>query len=451
MKPALLYFAALFGVGFLLGVVRELWLARHFGGRAAELAEIPVMIGWALFAAHFIVRRQLRERSAAARLGMGVGALFLVLAAELFLVLPLRGLTPAEYFATVDAVSGAAYYGALAIVAVLPVFVGPPLAGARRLEALCVAAVLVVPLAFLYACFLRDLRAAEARLSGVSEIAQTACGPIEYAAVGEGPPLLLVHGAGGGYDQALDVAGELVGAGYRIVAPSRFGYLRTPLPADASPQAQADAHACLLDALGLERAAVVGFSAGAPSSMQFALRHPQRTQALVLVVPLAYAPGAAEPLPAFKRFMLERTVRSNLLYWAAMTLAPDLVSGTILGTPPPVVRRAAAFDRQRVETTMRHILPIGRRAAGLENEARIAASLARYELERLKAPTLVISVQDDRYGTFGPAMYTAAHIPGARFVGYRSGGHLLVGHRADVERELAAFLGGMPVLGLGAR
>ena len=75
-----------------------------------------------------------------------------------------------------------------------------------------------------------------------------------------------------------------------MIAVSRFGYLRTPLPEDASAAAQADAHACLLDALNIKRAAVLGTSAGGPSSLQFALRHPGRTAALVLLVPAAYAP-----------------------------------------------------------------------------------------------------------------------------------------------------------------
>ena len=66
------------------------------------------------------------------------------------------------------------------------------------------------------------------------------------------------------------------------------------LPADASPEAQADAHACLLDALGIPNAAVVGVSAGGPSAMQFAIRHPQRTAALVLLVPLSWRPGLQE-------------------------------------------------------------------------------------------------------------------------------------------------------------
>jgi len=54
---------------------------------------------------------------------------------------------------------------------------------------------------------------------------------------------------------------------------------------DASPAAQADAHACLLDALNIIKVAVVGVSAGAPSSMQFALRYPERISSLVLIVP----------------------------------------------------------------------------------------------------------------------------------------------------------------------
>jgi pimeloyl-ACP methyl ester carboxylesterase len=455
MKPILragvLYFAALFGAGFLLGVLRELWLREHFGSRAAELAEVPVMLGWALLASRFIVRREPQGGSAAMRFAMGFVAVLLILAAELALVLPLRGLAIADYLASVDPVSGAAYYGALAIIAVLPVFAGPLPAKRRRFVALCVASVLAVPLLFLWGCFARDLDAATTRLSVGSQVVQTACGPIEYASTGKGSALLLVHGAGGGFDQALDLARQFVGAGYRVVAPSRFGYLRTPLPADASPPAQADAHACLLDALKIERAVVIGVSAGAPSSLQFALRHANRTEALALLVPLAYAPREVRPIPAFKRFMLERAVQSDLLYWTAMTLAPEAVTDTILGTPPQLVSRAAPADRAQVDTMMRHILPISRRAQGLQNEARIAASLPRYELEQIVAPTLIISAQDDRYDTFIAAQYTAERIRGARFVGYRTGGHLLIGHSAEIEDELSAFLDGIPPIGLGAR
>jgi pimeloyl-ACP methyl ester carboxylesterase len=47
-----------------------------------------------------------------------------------------------------------------------------------------------------------------------------------------------------------------------VIAPSRFGYLGSSLPAGATPADQADAYAVLLDALGIERTAVVGCSTG---------------------------------------------------------------------------------------------------------------------------------------------------------------------------------------------
>ena len=135
-------------------------------------------------------------------------------------------------------------------------------------------------LALAYASYQRDIRQARERVSTGSRMAHTPCGPIEYALAGDGPAVLVVHGAGGGFDQGLDFVEPLVSSGFRVIRMSRFGYLRTPLPADASAAAQADAHACLLDALGIERAAIMGASAGAPSSLQFALRHPARCSAL---------------------------------------------------------------------------------------------------------------------------------------------------------------------------
>ena len=103
-----------------------------------------------------------------------------------------------------------------------------------------------------------DIQEARHRVSHGSLIAQTTCGPLEYAVAGNGPPVLVVHGAGGGFDQGLEFGTPLIQKGFRIIAMSRFGYLRTPLPENASAEAQADAHACLLDALGIERVAVVG-------------------------------------------------------------------------------------------------------------------------------------------------------------------------------------------------
>ena len=89
-------------------------------------------------------------------------------------------------------------------------------------------------------------------------IVTTPCVPIEVQQAGDGIPLLVIHGSGGGHDQGMAWARPLSQQGVRGIAMSRFGYLRTPRPADASPEAQADTHICLLDALGIDKAAVMG-------------------------------------------------------------------------------------------------------------------------------------------------------------------------------------------------
>ena len=298
--------------------------------------------------------------------------------------------------------------------------------------------------AFSYMRYRPIIERERARVSVDSRMASTRCGPIEYAEAGAGPPVLVVHGAGGGFDQALDLGGGLARAGFRVIAPSRFGYLRTPLPADASAAAQADAHACLLDALGIRRAAIMGVSAGGPSALQFALRFPERTAALLLLVPAVYAPrpeGAA-PERASPAMMLlfDTALRSDFLFWAAGKLAPRVFTRAILGTPPALVETASPEERARVETVLEHILPVSRRRAGLVNDANVVSSLARYDLEAITAPTLTISAADDQYHTLDGAQYTADHVPHGHFIGYPTGGHMLVGHDAATAAAITIFL-----------
>lgn len=123
VKAGLLYFALVFGAGFVLGALRVLLLVPRVGSRAAEIVETPVMIAISWFAAAWVVRRIAVPSAARPRLGMGLVALALMLVAEFSLVLPLRGLTLEEYFASRDLVSGAAYYSALILLALMPLFV----------------------------------------------------------------------------------------------------------------------------------------------------------------------------------------------------------------------------------------------------------------------------------------------------------------------------------------
>lgn len=175
-------------------------------------------------------------------------------------------------------------------------------------------ALLLVVLALaivVYAAYRSDIRAARDRVLAGSSILQTKCGPIEYATLGEGRPVLVLHGTSGGWDQGITSARGLLGHGFQIIAPSRFGYLRTPFPADPSPQAEADTWACLLDALGIQRLPIITFSAGAAPTIQMALRHPDRVSAIVLIVPGAGG-LTAEPAAAPPRFRVRGAVPVRL-------------------------------------------------------------------------------------------------------------------------------------------
>lgn len=313
-----------------------------------------------------------------------------------------------------------------------------------RIALIAVAALVVVLGVSVYLSYQRDIQLAYARLATGSQLVETPCGTIEYALAGVGPPVLIVHGSGGGYDQGLEFGQMLVRRGFRIITVSRFGYLRSELPADASAVAQADAYACLFDALKMRRAAVTAASGGSPSAMQFALRHPGRISALVLLVPVAYAPRPmSEPprkLSAVSAFLIETTLQSDFLFWAAMKISQPVAIRTLLATPPAVVESADADEQARIAKILEHILPVNPRRFGLLNDAEVIALLPRYDLERIAAPTLIVGIEDDLLGLIDAARYTAKHIPRARLISYPSGGHMWVGHQKELSSEIAAFL-----------
>jgi 2-hydroxy-6-oxonona-2,4-dienedioate hydrolase len=288
----------------------------------------------------------------------------------------------------------------------------------------------------LLGAYRRDITEHRERVRGGGRIAQTRLGPVEYAVAGSGPPALVIHGAGGGYDQGL-LLGQNI-PGFQVIAPSRFGYLGTPTPQDISPAAQADAHAALLDTLGIERAVVAGISAGAPSAVQMALRHPERVRALILIVPRGYAPGQPVEAPATHAGMM-RVVMSgaDFAYWAAMRIARNKVV-QFVGVPPEVEACATPVERERVDEVISSILPLSMRIEGLRNDS--AITLGPLPLERIQAPTLIVSARDDLFRTLPAAEHLAERIPGARLVVLDTGGHLCVGRQGEVNGAITDLL-----------
>lgn len=296
------------------------------------------------------------------------------------------------------------------------------------------------------ASFAAALRAAEDRVSSGSQVIDTSFGRLEYAEAGTGRPVLMIHGTGGGFDQGLDFCRPLIGADYRIIAPSRFGYLQSDFPDDPSSERQADALAELLDHLGIDRLPVAGGSAGALPALAFALRHPDRCSALVAIVPASYVPGRpATPGPSgFAGTAMTAMLRSDFLFWLSLSTVPDMMIGTMLATDPALLATAGPAEQQRVRRILTGILPISRRTRGLVNDARLASNPAPMDVARIAAPTLAISLEDDRFGTCDAARHLATEVKGAKLVTYPTGGHVWVGHDAELFGEVDRFLETVP-------
>jgi len=292
--------------------------------------------------------------------------------------------------------------------------------------------------------FQTDIEQARARVAHGSTVVATPCGPIEYQKVGGGVPLLAIHGSGGGYDQGMAFAAPLAHRSIRLIAMSRFGYLRTPMPVDASAEAQADAHVCLLDALGIQQAGVLGGSAGAPSPLQMAIRHRDRVSALILGAPLAYKPptlaNSAQPTAPWVENAMMAVIGSDSLFWSAMHLSRGEMINAVLATPPALLATASGSEQARINAMLDNILPVSARAVGLRCDSAVGRALRPSRLELVLAPTLIIAARDDRYGAYASAEYTASQIAGAKFIGFDTGGHTWVGHNDEVMSAIAELL-----------
>ncbi len=291
-----------------------------------------------------------------------------------------------------------------------------------------------------YFAYSRDMQSIGERLSTGSQLMQTRHGPVEFAAWGSGPAVLALHGAGGGYDQGRLLAEAFGGDGFRWVSPSRFGYLRSALPAEASTAAQADAFAGLLDRLGIDRVAILAMSGGVPPALQFALRHPERTSALVLLSSAPYTPftAAQQELPV-PIWLYQALFGSDFPYWVLQNLARPALE-TIFDVRPELRAVMTPEEQAFVAGLVDAFAPVTRRTGGLANEGAAIDPRARYPLVEIRSPTLVVHARDDGINPFAFGEHTAQGIPGAEFMPLASGGHLLLGYRAEIQSRVRAFL-----------
>jgi pimeloyl-ACP methyl ester carboxylesterase len=281
------------------------------------------------------------------------------------------------------------------------------------------------------------------KLVATSQVVTTAKGPVEYARIGEGPDVLCIHGGPGGYDQGILLFEWLAEAGFSIIAPSRPGYLGTPLSSGKSPAAQADLYAALLDKLGIDKVALIFGSAGGASGYEFAIRHPNRVSALVAadaVVSQYLMPANAGPVAQalFLSGPGERLVSYFSKHFPSQTLHEFLQQESLLRPEQIDVQASAALkDPLQIRLLLRFARSMSeypRRKAGVENDMESFARLSDLQVDKIRCPSLIIHGTHDSDVLFYHGVYAWENIPNAEKLWVREGSHLCVWISPQVEK-----------------
>jgi pimeloyl-ACP methyl ester carboxylesterase len=289
-------------------------------------------------------------------------------------------------------------------------------------------------------------------LGVASTVVRTSRGPIEYAVVGAGSPVLVLHGTPGGIDAAQLMARFLPKDAFAAVLVSRPGYMDTPLGASPSIDGEADLLAALLDELGIESAGVHCWSGGGPSAYRLAVRYPERVRSLVAFA----AVSQAYPTPKLKfvdRLLLQTRPGNRLLSYLAAKQPEQFVTG-VLASEGFLSRKLL---KERVAHVMAHpdkrdfVVGLGltaeqtaERRIGYDNDIREFGDITTLELERISAPTLVIHGTADSDVPFSHGEFAAGRIPGAELLALETGTHLAFythPESAEAQRRAVSLLG----------
>ena len=285
-----------------------------------------------------------------------------------------------------------------------------------------------------WALFARDMRHAYERIRGKSKVVASPLGDIEYTEGGSGPPVLVIHGSGGGFDQGELLAKAVLAGHVHWIAPSRFGYLRSTFHPGATFDDQAHAYAFLLDHLHIPRAAVVTLSHGGPSALLFAVLHPDRVTSLTLIsAGVASFTDANQEQASQKGNALTAIFQRNFRYWAATTALRRWFLG-LMGVTDEVIDSLTPEQRRLADQVIDFMNPVSPRASGVTFDNRSAMPNER--IAAVRAPTLILHAKDDTLQLYRNAEFAAAAIPGARLVSFDRGGHLVMAVEQSTIRTL---------------
>ena len=241
--------------------------------------------------------------------------------------------------------------------------------------------------------------------------------PVNYIEMGEGPPLLLIHGLAGSWQNWLETIPYFART-RRVLAPDLPGFGDSPLPPE---KISIPGYGRLLDhfctSLGAERGSVIGNSMGGFIAAEVAIAHPQRVDKLVLV---SAAGITAEHQRNERALALMRRFEAALA-WASTHPKPNFLLR-------PRGRQALRLVFAHPEKLPGPLLFEQAKGSGKPGFIDALDALSAYplrdRLERISVPTLIIWGERDRLVPLRDADVFEELIPDARKIVYADTGHV---------------------------
>lgn len=264
-------------------------------------------------------------------------------------------------------------------------------------------------------------------------IIETKLGKIEIDITNKDAPVILgCHGGIGGVDQSRLMI-QFAEENYRLLSLSRPGYLGTPIESGKSIDEQADLFAATLDALNIDKVALLSGSFGGPFGYAFALRYPDRIWALIACDSVSGHYDIPETAGPITQAIFLSDIGQSLLQ-SFTRLKPDAFIKKFFQTEvyftKDQLQKHIDFVMNNkdinewVISFLNCIYPYKTRQVGTENDMNIALKLTHLPVEKIKCPTLVVHGTHDSDVKFYDGVYVYENLPGAERLWIEEGSHI---------------------------
>ncbi|MGW1023898.1 alpha/beta fold hydrolase [Streptomyces sp. NPDC002577] len=266
-----------------------------------------------------------------------------------------------------------------------------------------------------------------------SRTVDTASGAIHYNEAGQGHPILMLHGSGPGATGWSNFGPNMayLSKEFHVIAADMPGWGKSS-PVSYEDRDHVTAAVRLLDALGLEKAAVVGNSMGGATSLKFAATHPDRVSHLIT---MGSGSGGAKlfsagdgPTEGLK--ILHQAYRDPSQ--EMMRKLVDIMTFDREFATDELVDQRSATARARQDHLDNFVAGLGKPRRGVATDA---------ELASISAPALIFHGRDDRVVHYEHALKLVSLIPDSRLVLFNRCGHWAqLEHADEFNRIVADFV-----------